>query len=244
MSKSVESPASLPQQELSEFREESISHLIQELRNPLSNIKTALKLLDSPLLKVAQRQRYIDMIKGECDRQHILMARTIDLLSLDRGSIDLPPANSVKIAEIVPNIIGMYRSLANDRQIELNYKIAPHLPSPACQETCFKQILINLIDNGIKYTPSGGRVSIEIWDGDRDLHLEVRDTGVGIPLSEIPKIFDRFYQIRHPALAVPHSAGLGLTIVKYLLSACGGSISVVSQIDRGSRFQVLIPKAG
>jgi two-component system, OmpR family, phosphate regulon sensor histidine kinase PhoR len=242
MSEPVEAVASMPIGELRQFRDESIAHLIQELRNPLTNIKTALKLLESPALKVPQRQRYIDLIKSECDRQNALMGRTSDLLALNDESIDDRIVTATKLPEMILGIVSMYQPLAAEQEISLVYQFSPHISAVACREIWLRQIITNLIDNGIKYTHAGGKVSVVVWEEKTDIHLEVRDTGIGIQMSDLPKIFDRFYQVRNSSIAATNSAGLGLTIVKHLLSCCGGSISVSSQVDRGSTFRVLLPK--
>jgi signal transduction histidine kinase len=103
-----------------------------------------------------------------------------------------------------------------------------------------KQIVINLLHNGIKFTPRGGQVWVRAKQQGDYVQLEIRDTGIGIAPSEIPKIFDRFYRVRQ-STDDSSGAGLGLTIVQQLLLHCGGSISVKSKLGEGSTFNVLLP---
>ncbi|MCY7394096.1 MAG: ATP-binding protein [Leptolyngbyaceae cyanobacterium CAN_BIN12] len=103
-----------------------------------------------------------------------------------------------------------------------------------------KQIVINLLHNAIKFTPSSGQVWVRAKQQGEYVQLEIRDTGVGIASSEIPKIFDRFYRVRQSA-DDSSGAGLGLTIVQQLLLHCGGSISVKSRVGEGTTFNVLLP---
>jgi signal transduction histidine kinase len=105
---------------------------------------------------------------------------------------------------------------------------------------CLKQIVINLLHNAIKFTSTGGNVWVRAKQQGDYVQLEIRDTGVGIAPSEIPKIFDRFYRVRQSA-DDSSGAGLGLTIVQQLLLHCGGSISVKSKVNEGSIFNVLLP---
>ena len=104
-----------------------------------------------------------------------------------------------------------------------------------------RQITINLLHNAIEYTPDGGQVFVQASVQGNYIQLEFRDTGIGIPPAEIPRIFNRFYRIRTLADRDSHAAGLGLTIVQNILARCGGSISVISQVGVGSKFRVLLP---
>jgi signal transduction histidine kinase len=222
------------------FKDEIISHLMQELRTPLTNIKTALKLLESPVLKPLQRQRYLDLIGGECERQNSLINGAVELLALerDRGNTEF---TVIKLSEIIPGVVSTYQPLAEEKGVRLGYTIPNDLPMTIFIEGWLRQIAIHLIHNGIKYTPSGGNVFVQASVQGDYIQLEFRDTGIGISTTEIPKIFDRFYRGRNLLEDTNHGAGLGLTIVQNILLRCGGSISVTSQIGEGSQFRVLLP---
>jgi two-component system, OmpR family, phosphate regulon sensor histidine kinase PhoR len=111
-----------------------------------------------------------------------------------------------------------------------------------CSEAWLKQIMINLLDNSLKFTLHGGAIAIYCAVQNNYVQLEFRDNGVGIPSADLPRVFDRFYRGRNlpPENQVSY-AGLGLTVVQQILFRCGGSISVVSQVDTGSRFRVMLP---
>jgi signal transduction histidine kinase len=223
---------------LGEFKDESIAHLMQELCTPLTNIQTALKLLESPGIKQVQRQRYLGLIRGECDRQNLLISGVTRLLAIDR-----PPDPSeivpINLSQIIPGIVSIYQPLAEEKGIRLGYTVPDDLPEIICVEAWLRQIAIDLLHNGIKYTPAGGHVFVQASVRDNYVQLEFRDTGIGISPPDLPKIFDRFYRVRN--LPNDRSAGLGLTIVQNILTRCGGSISVVSQVGAGSKFRVLLP---
>jgi two-component system, OmpR family, phosphate regulon sensor histidine kinase PhoR len=230
--------------DLADFKDELIIHLLQELRTPLTNMKTALTLLESAGLKPLQRQKYLDLIRRECDRQNSLINGAIELLDLEKlaePEMGLP----VNLAETVPGVISTYQPLAAEKGLQLSYNIPIDLPLVLCQESWIKQITINLLHNSIKYTLAGGQVSVQASVQGDYVQLEFRDSGIGIPMSDIPKIFDRFYRGRSlPSTSVTDIAagvGLGLTVVQNILLRCGGSISVTSQTDTGSRFRVLLP---
>lgn len=235
----------LPSQlSLGEFKDESIAHLMQELRTPLTNIKTALKLLESPVLKQPQRRRYLELIRCECDRQNSLIAGAARLLALERAR-ERSGIEPLQLSQIIPGVVSTYQPLAAEKGVSLGYTIPDNLPTIFCVEMWLRQIAIDLLHNGIKYTPEGGQVFVRASLQDKYVQLEFRDTGIGIPAAELPKIFDRFYRVRNsPDENKNNGAGLGLTIVQNILSRCGGSISVSSQVGVGSKFRVLLPTHG
>jgi two-component system, OmpR family, phosphate regulon sensor histidine kinase PhoR len=228
--------------DLADFKDELIMHLFQELRTPLTNMKTALTLLDAPGLKPPQRQKYLDMIRQECDRQNSLISGAIELLDLEKLA-EPGIATPVNLFDIVPSVISTYQPLAQEKGLQLGYDIPPNLLPVFCPESWIKQVTMNLLHNSIKFTLNGGQVFVQATAQGDYIQLEFRDSGVGIPLSDIPKIFDRFYRGR----TLPHTSGtdigvgLGLTVVQNILLRCGGSISVTSQTGTGSRFRVLLP---
>lgn len=226
-------------EEFSNFQDEAIAQLLQELRTPLTTIKTALTLLDSPNLKPVQRQKYLEMIRRECDHQNLLINGSSDLLALGRG-VDLAMVPPLSLLEVLPGAISTYQTLAVDRGIELSYQIPMDLPMVACPESWVNRIVSELLQNSLKFTASGGQITVIVAPQSGHVQMEFRDNGVGIPLADLPRIFDCFYRSR----SENSGAGLGLTVVKNLLARCGGAIFVVSQVDTGSRFRVLLPIAG
>jgi two-component system, OmpR family, phosphate regulon sensor histidine kinase PhoR len=222
------------------MRDEFLNTVGQELRTPLTTIKTALKLLNSPNFKPPQRQRYMDLIDRECDRQSSLITRLLELVQLDQRA-DQDEVQSLHLSEVVPGVVSTYQPLAEEKGVRLTYAVPDDLPPIACVSNWLKQIVINLLHNGIKFTPTGGQVWVRAKPHGTHVQLEFRDTGIGIAPSEIPKIFDRFYRGRSSGDESASSTGLGLTIVQQLLVYCGGTISVQSKLGEGSCFHVLLP---
>lgn len=231
---------SAPELSLGDFKDELIAQLMQELCTPLTNIKTALKLLESPAIKQPQRQRYLGLIRGECDRQNSLINGAMRLLALERTS-DRVGIVPIHLSQIIPGIVSTYQPLAAEKGVRLGYTISDNLPTVFCVEMWLRQIAIDLLHNGIKYTPKGGQVFVMASIQGDYVQLEFKDTGIGIQPAEISKIFDRFYRVRNLPNEENNGAGLGLTIAQNILLRCGGSISVVSQVGVGSEFRVLFP---
>ncbi|HBB34576.1 MAG TPA: hypothetical protein DDZ80_30935 [Cyanobacteria bacterium UBA8803] len=223
------------------YKDELLKRVAQELRTPLTNMKTALSLLDSPQLKPAQRQRYMQLLNTECDRQNSLIAGLLELVQIDEDpqALTIP---SVEVENIIPGVVSTYQPLAQEKGIQLGYTVPAELPSVSCLETWLRQIAINLLHNSLKFTSTGGQVRVLASLQGEYVQLAFSDTGIGIAPSEIPKIFDSFYRGR-PTPGEDMGAGLGLTIVQQLLLRCGGSISVTSKLGKGSNFKVLLPIA-
>lgn len=222
-------------------KDELLRRVAQELKTPLTNMKTALSLLESPQLKLAQRQRYLQLLNSECDRQNSLIVGLLDLVAADEPQAGVKSV--VELAEIIPGVVSTYQPLAQEKGIQVGYTIPADLPRVSCLETWLRQIAINLLHNSLKFTPAGGQVRVLGSLQGEYVQLAFTDTGNGIAASEIPKIFDSFYRGR-PIPGEEMGAGLGLTIVQQLLLRCGGSISVTSQVGKGSTFKVLLPVVG
>ncbi|MDZ8187597.1 MAG: DICT sensory domain-containing protein [Nostoc sp. ChiSLP02] len=218
-------------------KDEYLKNVCQELRIPLTHMKTALSLLNSPNLKPPQRQRYLQMLNNQCDRQNSLITGLLDLVQLERD-LEGTSLEAVRLSEIVPGVVSTYQPVAQEKGIMLAYTVPTELPAVWCVTGGLRQIVINLLHNSIKFTPNGGQVWVRARAQGDYVQLEFRDTGIGIAENEIPKIFDRFYRVRTTAAEDHGGAGLGLTIVQQLLLRCGGSISVKSKPYEGSTFTV------
>jgi signal transduction histidine kinase len=212
----------------------------QELRTPLTTIKTALTLLDSPHLKPSQRQRYMEMISHECDRQSALISGVLNLLQVETSLGQTQPA-PLNLAEAVPPIVSIYQPLAAEKGIMLAYTIPAQVPAVSCPDSWLRQIMVHLLNNSLKYTPSGGQVWVTAHSTTDFADIEIRDTGIGIAPGDLPHIFDHFYRGRNLPADETEGAGLGLSIVRQLLLYCGGSVSAHSQVDEGTTIVVRLP---
>ncbi|MGC1244718.1 MAG: HAMP domain-containing sensor histidine kinase, partial [Spirulinaceae cyanobacterium] len=190
-----------------------------------------------------QRKHYTSMLKGECERQGALIGGLGELVALEK----LSQKNKQCIAsvtDLVPGIVSIYQPLATEKGIRLGYTVTADLPLIACPSNWLKQIIINLLDNCLKFTPSGGQVSVFVSLATEKVQLTFTDTGFGIAATDLKNIFNSFYRGRITGMENRKGAGLGLTIVHHLLLRCGGSISVTSKLEQGSTFKVLLPTLG
>lgn len=221
-------------------KDEFFNQGLQELSTTLTHFKTALSLLGAPSLKVPQRQRYLEMLQRECDRQNALICGMRSFIELETISEE---ATAVQLADFVPGIVSTYQPLAMEKGIQLGYTIPAELPPVGCPANWLQQIVVNLLNNSLLFTPPQGQVSVRASLKGKKIQLVFKDTGIGIAPGEVNKIFENFYRGRNNLSETNSGAGLGLTSVQQLLRRCGGSISVTSQPERGSTFTVLLPIA-
>jgi signal transduction histidine kinase len=202
-------------------------------------MKTALRLLESMQNKREQRQRYLQALQRECSRQNALFQGIQELLSAEA-----PPETlnqGVYLEDCVPGVVSTYQPLAEERGVSLGYTIPAQLPPAAISAPELRTLLQHLLQNSLKFTPPQGKV--HVWGAlqGKRVELRVTDTGVGMEMSDIPKVFNRFYRGRRALGETGPGAGLGLTISQRLLQRRGGVIRVNSHPGRGSEFQVLLP---
>ncbi|NES95917.1 MAG: hypothetical protein F6K32_11905 [Desertifilum sp. SIO1I2] len=225
-----------------------VNNVVQELRMPLTNMIAALTLLNSPKLRPDQRQRYFNLLNNECNRQRSLIDSLLDLLELERTQEQVQ-LRRVLLSEVIPGVVSTYQPIAREKGITLGYTIPNNLPPVSCLDHWLRQITVKLLQNAIKFTPAGGQVQAIAKQHGDFVEIEFQDTGIGIPRHELPHIFDRFYRVRASASEsgedlspeLSTGTGLGLAIVRQLLLCCGGSITVNSQVGKGSVFKVLLP---
>lgn len=212
----------------------------RELGIPLTHMKTALRLLESLQHKREQRQRYLDLLKQECDRQNSLLTGLQELLQIDQFPLGDDTNEFVRIEDCVPGVVSTYQPIAEEKGIALGYTIPRDYPAIACSAADLRTILQHLLHNSLKFTPKGGKVYVKAHCQEQTIDLAVSDTGCGIEMPDIPHLFDCFYRGRNVA-AANQGAGLGLTIVQRLVKRRGGTIKVNSHPGRGSYFYVKLP---
>ncbi len=179
------------------------------------------------------------MVSAECDRQNSLVSGLLELLQLDIHT----EAEYLRLDDIVPGIVSTYQPLAEEKEIQLGYTVPANLPPISCPLPWFRQIIINLLNNSLQFTPPKGRVFVQaaLKNEQEQIEILVMDTGVGIPSKEISKIFNGFYRTKPTSEEKVTRAGLGLTLVKQLVQRCGGTILVSSKLGKGTTFKILMP---
>ena len=227
---------------LDELRSDFISKLIHELPQPLTAIKGyADNLLDGASGELNDEQKEkMKVISQNCDR----IARMVeDLLMLSRilaEKINLTP-EKLPLSPLISDIVFELSIIAKEKKVSLTGNCPPNMTLLADRNK-LRQILINLLHNAIKFTPPGGKVWISVQDRGEYVDILVEDTGIGIPRESLDKIFERFQQVQGEDKRKSQGLGLGLSIVKELVELHGGSVSVQSELEKGSQFTVTLPK--
>ena len=213
-----------------------IAEVSHELRLPIANLRLLVEtLLDGAMEDPQTATRMLLRAKGEVDR---LQSLVVDLLMVEQVAASRKEVHcqSVSLQERAAYAIETTAKLAAEKKIEVITRIANDYSIYANQEM-LNQVLLNLLENAIKFTAPGGSVTVASGSGSGA--LQISDTGIGIPATEIPKIFERFYRIDRAQSR--GSTGLGLSIVKHIADLHGAKINVTSQEGVGSTFTLEFP---
>ena len=228
---------------LETIRQDFVANVSHELKTPLAAIQATVEtLLDGAMHDAEHNTRFLERIRESGDRLHRLVQ---DLLSLARIESSQAPLEMepIVLQSAVEACIGRHVDRAKAKNLQLSTEPAQEAVSVFGDEEALAEILDNLVDNALKYTPEGGTITLRWFAEGRHAVLQVVDTGVGVPEKDLPRIFERFYRVDKARSRELGGTGLGLSIVKHLVHALGGTIAADSQVGRGSSFTVRIPRA-
>lgn len=226
---------------LERMRTEFVANVSHELRTPLTSIKGFVEtLLDGAIEDKMLARHFLDVINEESER----LTRLInDLLTLSRLEEKDAGVNKgpVEMAKVINSVVSMMSPRLKEKNLELTTDITDGLPVIQADKDMVGQLLINLLDNAVKYTPEGGRIKVEAQPVQQGIKVVVGDTGIGIPEESLPRLFERFYRVDKARSREMGGTGLGLAIVKHILELHGGSIEVKSTPGRGTAFTFYLP---
>ncbi len=227
---------------LEEMRRDFVANVSHELKTPLTAIRGFVETVLGSVLSDAQRQRFLGVVLSEASRLERLIDDLLDLSRLESGQA-MGKKEPVTLEAAVADVREQAQLWAEGRGVELRTETEGEHRVWADPDA-LRQILINLVDNALKYTPSGGRVVIRTESGPASHRLVVEDNGPGIPAQDLPRVFERFYRVEKDRSRTSGGTGLGLAIVKHLAQSQGGWASVESTPGQGSRFWVTLPALG
>ncbi|MCD5325872.1 MULTISPECIES: ATP-binding protein [Pontibacillus] len=227
------------QYEVDQMKSELVSTVSHELRTPLASVLGYTELMLNRDLKPEKQKRYLTTIEKEAKRLTNLINDFLDLQRMESGR-QVYEKELVNVEEVAQEVIDSFPYSAQ-HEVYLNNH-SSKLPVMADREKLI-QVFTNLISNAIKFSPNGGKVVVTMNGNEQELFIHVADDGLGIPDPELPKLFKKFHRIDNSERRKIGGTGLGLSIVKEIIEAHGGSISVRSEVGKGSVFTIILPLA-
>jgi len=241
------------EKEVARMKSDFIATASHELRTPLTSIRNA---VDVVLNKTAgeindAQERFLQMARRNIDRMGALVSELLSLSRIEAGKLPLHCA-PLSLGETLENVLGIFGSAAGGKSISLKLGLESGLPEVHADGTRLEQVLVNLLDNAMKYTPHYGAITVTAAraksglpeeDGSANfVELAVANSGPGIAETHLPHLFDKFYQADAPTMpGADHGTGLGLAICKGLVEAHGGRIWCESKQGEGCTFRFLLP---
>lgn len=226
---------------LENMRKDFVANVSHELKTPLTSIKGFVETLkngavDNPVV----RDRFLDIIEVEAMRLTHLINDLLVLSDIEKRN-DNGFKEAISMNRVTEEVIIMLNDSASKKHIALEFNFDAHLPALLGNPNWMKQMMLNLVDNSIKYTQEGGKVQISLVNKGSYMLIKIKDNGIGIAQEHIERLFERFYRVDKARSRNVGGTGLGLAIVKHIVLSFNGEIEVKSELDEGTEFNIKIP---
>ena len=234
------------EKEISQMKNDFVSHVSHELKTPLASINAyAEMLVDGEAQDTETIQEFCSIIQGQAQRLNRLIEDILNISRIESGLIKISRENH-SIALIIRDAVEMIKSYAQEKNITIHAQAPIIYDQVLADRDMISQVVINLLSNAVKYTPAGGSISVqsEVREADGRITVTVTDTGVGIPPEDVEHVFDKFYRVEANKKCAK-GTGLGLNLVKQIVETVhGGRVFVSSTVGEGSTFGFELPLAG
>jgi two-component system sensor histidine kinase VicK len=226
---------------LTRLQQEFVADVSHELRTPLTTIKSYIEtLLSGAQENVSIRGRFLQVVENETERMVKLVQDLLVLSQLDYQMSGWS-LEETDLVELVQRALEQTEAEISSKGIDLAVSIPEEKIQMLLAEDKIKQVILNMLDNAMKYTPSGGMIKVEIAKDDHFACVTISDTGIGIPPGDLTRVFDRFYRVDKARSRESGGTGLGLSIARKIIHACGGKIFLESSEDQGTRITFSLP---
>ena len=227
---------------LAQAKSNFVANVSHELKTPLALLSLFSEILEGGVESEEKKAEYYRIIRHESLRLNNVIDNILDFSKIEAGKKTYNFANS-DMAEVIENVLSSYRYQISNSGFDVHTNIQRDLPSVLIDREAMAQAISNLVDNAIKYSGEVKQLSIKAEPVGSDLSIEIADRGIGIPRAEQAKVFEKFYRVGNGLVHDVKGSGLGLSLVKHIIEAHKGTISVESDVGKGSRFTIRLPLA-
>lgn len=228
---------------LEKMRQEFVADVSHELKTPLTTVKSYVEtLLDGAVDSPEVRDQFLKVVANETDRMTRLVRDLLQLSQLEKGQAQWE-AQPTDMPELVEESLDLLAVPLEKKQLRIVKRFAPDTPAALGDREKLQQVLINLLANAIEFTPPGGEITVIVKSAGAMVWVAVRDTGIGIPREDLPRIFERFYRVDKARSRTLGGTGLGLAIARQIVELSGGTISIDSEVGKGTEVLFSIPAA-
>jgi two-component system, OmpR family, sensor kinase len=230
--------------ETDQLRRELVANVSHDLRTPVTSLQGYLEtlVLKEGALSSQERRRYLEIATAQSKRLGDLIAELFELAKLNSQEMK-PRVESFALGDLVQDVVQKFRMIVEAKQVTLQAKWGKTPPMVLADIGLIERVLENLIENALRYTPQGGRITVSLSRMGEQIMTQVTDTGCGIPPNDLPHIFDRYYRAGKKHQAGETGAGLGLAITKRILELHGSTIEVESVLNQGTTFSFYLAVA-
>jgi len=223
------------------LRRELIANVSHDLRTPISIVQGYIETMQikDGQLSAEERKRYLLIVSESIGKLQKLVSELFELSKLEANQVK-PVKESFFISELVNDISSKYQLIAKDKNISITTFLSKGLPPVYADVALIERVMQNLIDNAMKFTPDGGKITIKTNKHKNEIEIIVQDTGIGIPENERKQIFGRYYKANN-FTDLKNSTGLGLAIIKKILDLHQSSLELVTEINSGTSFVFRLP---
>jgi two-component system phosphate regulon sensor histidine kinase PhoR len=225
--------------QLETMRKDFVANVSHELKTPLTSIKGFIEtLLDGAVTQRETALKFLTIIYQEAERLNNIIHDLLDLSKLESGKTELRKT-PINLNELLNDIILSVENRLHEKNLELKKDLQATIIYG--DEDLLREVILNLLDNAIKYTPEDGNIQIGSHETSEGVVFYIKDNGLGVPKESLSRLFERFYRVDKGRSRAMGGTGLGLSIVKHIIERHGGKVSVVSELGKGSQFSFVIP---